>query len=914
MALRKSLLRQHIQRALLPSHPLRLAQSPWILALGVLASQPITPLYAAESHYEWNCVPGGNQGWSCEERVAPGPAYKRPQHSSGKTRAAAGSAEAAAAKPRNLPAAQVDWIDESLLTAEQKASMASGCCGQYIEPVRTDEDANLDPDKAPLRADADSSEWQQETTAVLKGDVNLIQGYRQVQAGQATLDQAEGTALLEGDIRLREPGMLLTGARAKLHIDSGEAQIEDASYLIHEAHLRGDSAAIELRDDKVLILDNATFTRCEPDSNTWYLKGSELKINPNTQQGYGKHVRLNIKGVPVFYTPYIRFPAGPDRQSGFLFPSISSSDSGGIDLAVPYYFNLAPNYDLTLTPRYIADRGEMLEAEFRHLSKSFESSISLAYLADDEGGDDPDREDLVDDGILSEEEAYPYRGEDRWLLGIDQLGGLRSRWFSRIDYTAVSDVDYFRDLDNASLQVNSATHLRKLGTLGYRGEHWLYQVTAEEFQTLSTLSEKQYKQLPRINVDGNYRLAGDLVIDLKHEYVNFDHPEKGDADLRTREKITGERAFIDYNLTWDKQWLWGFFRPGVGLKSLHYQLDDEYLNPGAEDAPSYTVPQASLDTGLFFEREGALFGNRYLQTFEPRLFYFYSEQENQDDSIDVIGTQDIDFDTSDLTFSYHQLFRDTRFTGHDRIDDDERVTVGLTTRFIDPNSGLERLSASLGQIFYLEDRGITINDTLADSLAREDSQRDDSEFAAQFSARIGDHMRFNSDIVWDADNSDKVSRGSASLRYQDEQYRLFNLSYRYIRNDPLASDPLDLDRDGDLTDEISRTIEQGDLSFSWPLFGNWSAVGRANYDFTFNRELETLFGVEYNDCCYRVRLVARKWVDNELIDQIQTLDLEEDQGIFLEFQLKGLGSLGSKIRGILNDGIYGYEERERNFK
>ena len=903
MAPRKSLLRQHIHRALKPT------QTPWLLALGILASQPITPLYAAESHYEWSCSAAANgQGWDCSEQVAPGAAYKRPQHST--RRAATGATIASADKPRNLPAAQVDWVDEKQLSDEQKVDLASGCCGTYIEPVRTDDEAKLNPEDAPMRASAESSEWIQESIAVLEGDVKLTQGYRQLQSDKATLDQDANTALLEGNIRLREPGVLMTGNTATMNMNSGEAQIQNASYLVHDAGARGDANSIDIDGNKVLTLDDGTFTRCEPDSNTWYLQGSELKIDPNTNQGTGKHVRLNIKGVPVFYTPYIRFPAGSQRQSGFLFPSISSSDGGGLDLAVPYYFNLAPNYDMTLTPRYLADRGEMLEAEVRHLSEGFDTVVSAAFLSSDKGGQDTDKDDLIDKGLLTENQAYPHKGEDRWVFGVDQVGGLNSRWYSRIDYTQVSDVDYFRDLNNASLQVNSNTHLKKSGIFGYRSNHWLYEVKAEEFKTISTSAAEQYKQLPRIRIDGDYRLGDNWLLDLNHELVSFDHRDKDDTAI-----ITGDRARIDYELAWDKQWIWGFFKPSVMVKSLHYKLDDEYLVAGANDAPSFTAPQASVDTGLYFEREGSLIGNRYLQTFEPRLFYFYSERENQDELIDITaGGADVDFDTSDLTFTYSQLFRDTRFTGGDRIDDDNRLSIGLTSRIIDPNSGVERFSASLGQILYFDDRSVSLTQKEDAALLNELNQRDDSEFAAQFGAQFGDFWRLRSDIIWDESENSKVRRGSASLRYKDDDLRLFNLSYRYTRKDPLLSDPNDLDNDGDVNDEISQTIEQGDVSFSLPLFGNWSTVGRANYDFTHNRELESLLGVEYNDCCYRFRLVARKWLDNDLHSSVNSLGLEEDQGIFFEFQLKGLGSIGSKVTGVLNEGIYGYEEREKTFK
>ncbi len=897
MARRTPLLRQQIQRALRPN------QTPRLLALGVLASLPITPLQAAEQNLQWHCKPAGD-GWACDEKPAPGPAYKRPPHN---TSAATNGPRST----RGLSAAEIDWVAEEELTPEQLEQMPAGCCGSYIAPERSDSEATLDPEQAPLRAEADSSRWLQQNTAVLQGDVKLTQGYRQLQADSAELDKGSNTGILSGNVQMREPGVLITSERAKMNMDTGAAELENATYLLHDAHLRGSSAAVKMTPEKVLTLEDGSFTRCEPDGNAWSLHSSELTLDPNIGEGWGKHVRLHVAGVPVFYTPYLRFPIGDERKSGFLFPSISSSDNGGVDVSVPYYLNLAPNYDMTLSPRVISDRGEMLETEIRHMSTHFDTVVSTAWLADDSGGDDQDLEDLIDDGVITEEEAYPFRGEDRWLLGVEQFGGRQSRWFTQIDYTAVSDVDYFRDLGTTSLEVNSTSQLKKYGTAGYRGDHWLLQAEATEYQKLWDDAEQQYKQLPRLTLDGHYRMPADFELQLDHDFTAFDHRDKERDGL-----ITGERLRLDYALTWDQQWMWGFFRPGVKLKHLSYRLDDDYLQAGANDTPSFTVPQGSLDTGLFFEREGNLFGNGYVQTFEPRLFYFYSDRENQDELINV-GTgrlRTVDFDTNDLTFGYSQLFRDSRFSGSDRIDDDNRLSVGLTSRFIDASTGIERFSASLGQVFYHDDRAIAIDLTEAQALAQAENQRSDSDFAAQVSARLGKYLRFNSEVMWDADNSDRVSRGNASLRYIDEQYRIFNLSYRYDRIPPLPSDPTDLDGDGILNEEIEQSIEQGDLSFVWPIAGDWNAIGRANYDFTHQRELETLIGVEYNDCCYRVRLVARKWLDNANANVLESLDLEEDRGIFLEFQLKGMGSIGSKVSGILSDGIVGYEQRDNGIQ
>ncbi len=897
MALRKSLLRQQIKRAILSAQP------SWLITVGILVSQPVTLSHAADSHLQWQCQPSKDgQSWHCQEAPATGAAYKRPAH-----RDTPAQASLKATRQQSTgSAAETDWVSLDSLTAEQRKQVVNGCCGAYIEPTRTDEDADITPEDAPLRASADNSEWTQETRAVLKGDVLLTKGYRQVRADEAQLDQANNTTDVSGHVRIREPGLLVMADSAHLMNNTNEASATNASFLMHESHLRGDAKRIDLDDTDIMSLDESSFTRCTPDSNAWLLKTSELELDPNSDQGTGKHVRLHIKGVPVFYTPYLRFPISDKRMSGFLFPTISTSDNS-VDFAAPYYFNLAPNYDMTLTPRVITNRGEMLEAEFRHLSSQFATELSVGYLANDEGGSNDLTDSLIAQGAITEQEGYPNKGQDRWVVGLQQQGGFSTRWYSRIDYTEVSDVDYFRDLDSASLEVKRASHLRQHGAAGYRTDNWLYEVSLTAFQALSESAEDQYKQLPRIRIDGNYQLPADFVVNLDHEAVRFDHDKKDANRL-----ITGDRLRLDYGLTWNQEWLWGFFKPGINMKSLHYQLDDEYLQTGANSSPSFTVPQASLDTGLYFER----YGSSFIQTFEPRLFYLFSDRKNQDELINIgTGTKrTVDFDTSELTYGYSQLFRDTRFAGGDRIDDTNQLSVGLTTRFIDAASGIERFSASLGQIFFYEERGIELYQTEQVALDQHDNNRSDSAYAARMTAQLTPYLRANADITWDQDNADKVETGTATLRYFDDQARIVNMSYRYSRQQPLTSDPLDLDGDGSFTDEIARTTDQGDVSFAWPIAGNWSAIGRYQYDFTHQRELETLFGVEFNSCCYRLRLVAREWIDQDLINTVSSINDEMDKGIFFEFQLKGLGGLGSTTSGALNDSIEGYEQRELRFK
>jgi len=885
-----TLLRQHISRALKPQ------KTPLLLTLGLLTGGAMLPANAQDTHqdsrYEWRCSPAGD-GWQCREVKANGAAYQRPTHV---TRHSAASAKQSsntdsakrADLPRDLNAAQVDWVKAENLTEQQRREIAQGCCGRYIEPVRSDADAQLDPASAPLRADADSSELLQNSLAILKGDVRLSQGSRLLQADSAELDQANNTAKLSGQIRLREPGVLITGSEMFLDIDSGDAKVSDASFVMHEQKLRGEASELQHSTAQTLTLMDGAFTQCEPESNVWELRGSELSIDQATQQGYGKHVRLNVKGVPVFYTPYLRFPVGDQRMSGLLFPTLSSGDAGGLDLAVPYYLNLAPNYDATLTPRLKDGHGAMLEAEVRHLSEHFNSEVSLGFLGSDDGGSDDDLDQRINDGSITASEAYPHKGQDRWLASIEQSGGLDSRWYSELDMTAVSDDDYFRDLDTASLEVSSQTHLEKTAELGYRGQHWSSSVRVTEYQTI-TEAREPYKQRPRINVDGRYRLADNWLLELDHEYVEFDH--KDDSN-----NTTGERVRLDYSLTWDKQWLWGFLKPSGKLKSLSYKLDEANLDASDRDSPSVTVAQGALDAGLFFERQGA----GYLQTFEPHLFYFYSDYENQDELVNA----EVDFDTSELTFNYNQLFRDSAFSGGDRIGDDNRLSVGLTTRFIDDTTGVERLRASIGQIFHFDDRAISINQTTAEALNDASNTDPDSELATQVAAQIGDFWRFKADLMLDPDSNDKVSRGSTSLRYHDDSDNLFNLGYRYTRKNPITVN----------SELVEQHIKQADISFVLPLFGNWNVIGRQNYDFTNKRELETFAGLEYNSCCYRMRIVGRQWVDSDLLNIVDDSQLDEDKGIFFEFQLIGLGGSGNAVTSILKDGIYGYDTREENLK
>lgn len=832
-------------------------------------SQTQSPSADTNSHTEWRCDTTASGSWSCTEYTAPGPAYAKPPHRYLKRRGA--MAKAGPKKetlglntPRNL-----DWVDETALSEEQKQSQADGCCGRYIEPPRDYPDAELNPDDAPLRASSTTTEAQ-DKVASMKGDVQISQGYRQVRSDTAVLNQDARTATLAGQVQLREPGLLMLGKEAHFNLDSGELSVDDATWVFHESAIRGTAGTVTRQEDGMIFIDNASYTTCEPGNNTWTMASSNIAIDPQTGMATAKHLRIKVKDVPVVYLPWIRYPVDGRRASGLLFPELSFSDKNGLDYAQPIYLNLAPNYDATITPRYIQERGEMLELELRHLSRVTETTLGGGWLGDDDGGD------VSLDPIT---QMKPLQGEDRWLANVDHRGGIGQRWGSTIDYTKVSDEDYFRDIGNATLEARSQTHLKQFAGLNYTTRNWTLGISGTEYQTLINNTDEQYQQLPRVHANGEYRLragAQDLLFKLHNQFTVFDHDDKN--------RVTGDRLRSDFAVTLDKQWLWGYFRPTLKLKHLSYELDDP-LTVGGDDNPSTTVPVGIIDTGVFFERASSLFGD-LTQTLEPRIYYLNAKTEDQSDNPD--------FDTDELTFSYQQLFRDERFSGGDRISDAEQVTVALTTRLIDASTGIERLHASIGQVFYLDDREVALNY----AASNEELQRNDSDLAAEFGAQLNKRWRFQSDILYN-DDSDLVNKGSFSLRYRGANKARFNASYRYTREDPRFVGG----------EEFDANIEQADLSAYLPISSRWSLMTRWNQDITNSRELEVFGGIEYNSCCWRAAIIARHWLERDDDLLIPEEELEYDDGIFLQIQLKGLAGTGGTLDSILSDGIYGYEPR-----
>ena len=813
------------------------------------------------TYLQWDCATGKNGEWLCGKKSVLGKEYPRPSETKAFDILVDEETQTELV-PQVRMAKNLDWVEEEDLTTEQLAKRASGCCGAYIEPKRDYPDSTLKPEDASLRVASKSTELVQDNIAHLKGNVHITQGYRQARSDEATVDQIGRTLDLSGHVELREPGVLLHGDTVHMNMDSLDIEINDATYLFHESSARGTAGKLQRPGGDIFYINNGAYTTCEPSNNTWRIVSSELEINPGTGIATGKHVRLEIKDLPVIYIPWIRFSIDDRRTSGLLFPSWESTEENGLDFSQPIYLNLAPNYDATFTPRYIEERGAMAELEMRHLSLLSETIFSGAFLGDDDGGDDKD------EGLL----VGAQKGEDRWIADLQHNGGING-WKTTLNYTRASDTDYFQDLDSTTLQVNSQSHLKQNASFEKVTKNWDFLVMGSGSQTLIKNGLDQYKLLPRVEVNGDFS-SGSFDFIIKNQFSDYDHNENN--------KVTGRRLRADYAATWNRSWDWGYFRPTAKIKHLTYDLDGP-ISSGGDDSPSVTVPVGVIDTGIYLERETTWLTN-YTHTFEPRLYIVYANDQNQSD-LPV-------FDSGAMTFDYGMLFRDSKFSGGDRIADSKQISLGLTTRLIDENSGIERMRGSLGQIFYLDDRTVSL-----DSSVTKEMKRDDSPYAGEFELRLGDNWRAFADAQYDSDDKE-LDRASANFRYRGEGNRILNIGYRFNNEAPLIQGGKKYDND----------IEQSNFSAVYPMTRNLNFVATHKYDVTNARILETFLGIQYESCCIRVSLLGRKWIDRDDLVSLPMDKLDEDNGVFLSFQIKGIAGFGSKKwDSILKDGVAGYE-------
>jgi LPS-assembly protein len=748
-----------------------------------------------------------------------------------------------------------DWTPIKVIPLDQAALRCRQCQGQFLDPL-ANVDQSVPPGEADLEVTADDSEVT-ETKLYFNGNVSVQQGYRSVTADAVEIDRQNETAVASGNVTLREPGVVMTGSEIRYNSVSEQADLSHAQYVLHDRQLSGSAQALTRHADGNITISEGAMTYCAPDDPSWVIHAESLTIDPEQGEGQAWGAKLKVEGVPVFYLPWVQFPVDSRRKTGLLFPDIGSDSRGGLDITQPIYFNLAPNYDALYRPRHIEERGLLHQGQGRWLSDTAGYwEMNGGWIGDDE----------------RYQNANPTNNSHRWLFNTQHNGEFGPAWRTKIAYTRVSDPEYIRDLDNNRLSAQRQTALQQLGRVDWLGEDWQVRLDVERFQSLADDIRNDYQKLPQITA----RWRGDqnwmgvepiLLTQLSH----FDSESV---------RVTGERLYMEAGLTMPNRWAYGFLTPTVKYRSVSYELDDFPLIE--DDSPDAGSVMASLDGGLIFERQTSLFSSKVTQTLEPRAYYLYSEYEEQ--------SGQPDFDSAELTFSYDQLYRDTRFSGHDRIDDADQLSLGVTSRFMDNATGNETLRASIGQIFYFRDRGVRLNQIDPD--LREST----SAIAAELALSPSRKWQVRASILYDPSDSD-FDAAYAQASFTPEHGKIFNLGYT-LREPP----PSLIDRP---------VTEQANASAYYPINDTWSVFGAYAYSLEASEAVESMVGFEYDDCCWRVRLLYMRYVDTLVGDIVDFNDpnLERESSFQIQVMLKGMGGFGGRVDELLSDMIRGFTKK-----
>ncbi len=681
--------------------------------------------------------------------------------------------------------------------------------------------------------EADEGILQAQGISSLEGNVIIQQDENLIHADKATYDNRDGNVTAFGNVLFSTDSMQLKSSEVHYQMRTGKGAMKNAEYILTSGLGHGSSKLLKQNGKEKTQLKDATFSTCPPGHRSWHLASSDIKLNHTTQEGVARNVTFKAGNIPLFYTPYFSFPLNDQRKSGFLAPNFKVSERSGTIFSTPYYLNLAPNFDATLTPNILTKRGLKLDTEFRYLTANDKGVINFEYLPGDN----------------------VFNNEDRSLVSIKHKTQISKNTQLSINAADISDVDYFQDFGDSLINSSIAALERRID-LTHLGKNWSFNTSLQDYKVLDStniqdINNNPYSRLPelRFQYTPAYKTNHTQYF-FETELVNFD---KNNATTGLRLDINGIASRYFGNSAW-------YVEPSLQLRHTQYSLDLDNTATSIDNSPFRTLPTASIDAGLFFER--MIKNKSKIQTLEPRLLYTYTPFKDQS-NIPIFDSAAASFSTST------RLFAKNRFTGKDRIGDTNQLTAALTTRLIDADDGHEILTASIGQIFFFNDRKVTLPNDPVESGSS-------SELALELAGELNNRIRIIASTYWDP-QKETFSSTETRLHYKDNKGRRINLAYR----------------------NLDEELEQAEISFSTPINDNWSLVGKFERDLKNDRFLETLGGVEYTNCCWKTRLVARRFLtsDNVTYDNVP----------FIEFELKGLGNLGTGATDLLEEQIYGYD-------
>ncbi|MEY4761933.1 MAG: hypothetical protein RLZZ200_1789 [Pseudomonadota bacterium] len=569
--------------------------------------------------------------------------------------------------------------------------------------------------------------------ARVKGQVQLRQGDRQLSADEVRVDTTRNGVDVSGNVRYEDPELRVTGKAG--HYEAGAAQFTAAEFQMLQQSSRGSAGAIRLKPDGTLELDDVFYTTCPPESVDWRIDASRVELDSAHQTGIARHARVRFKDVTLFYLPWISFPTGPERKSGFLFPSLGSSSRGGLQLSTPYYVNFAPNIDATLEPTLYSRRGLDLSTELRYLTTRGRGSLDANLLPHD--------------GVF---------GSARSRLRVASVTELPRDWRLNIGAENVSDASYFEDFAQGADKTSIAFLPRQL-ELSYRDDVWRSGALLRNYQTIDrglSLIDRPYTELPRLYASGLWR-KGTRALPIEYGF------ESEAVDFRRGVGAQGWRVDMMPQVQMRAEGAGYFVRPSLAFRSTAYQLTD--VGPGVDTSPRRNLPIASLDTGLLFERTAGSHGKRLI-TLEPRLMYLYVPYRRQD-SLPV-------FDTGLPDLNWVELFRTNRYVGADRVGDANQLSAGVTSRLFASNSGTRYLAATLGQTVYFEQPKVLLPGEVARG-------RQLSDLIARAELKAFEDWSVDLGLQWNP-HERQAEKTEVRVQYRPEGAKVMNLGYRFQRN------------------------------------------------------------------------------------------------------------------------------------
>ncbi|MEZ8197965.1 LPS assembly protein LptD [Vibrio splendidus] len=718
-----------------------------------------------------------------------------------------------------------------------------------IEPAAENET------QLPAHVESDRLEAINGDKAIYSGDVRVTQGNKTILADNVTLHQQENIVVAEGNVNFSDGQIKSVSDRATNNLTTDEMTLENTDYEFLCEPGRGNAVYVSKTGKAVYEIEDGSITSCPIGDNAWRLRASSISVDQDEEQATFYNPRFEIQSVPVFYLPYLTVPVGDTRKTGFLYPTVSYGSSDGFEAEIPVYWNLAPNYDLETTFKYMQERGTQLNSKFRYLSDFGSGSIESEYLPDDK--------------------KYSEKG-DRWGAQLQHSGIFQESWLFEVDYSKVSDIDYFTDL-SSGIGNREDGQLLQEGRATYRSQNWDASVLVRDFQVLTTSNNLPYRLMPQLEY--NY-YAPEVM-----EYLDFDmisHVSMFDTDASG--KPSANRIHVEPGITIPVGNTWGTWTTEARLLGTYYQQDLDGVDTGAgsdyeglEESVSRVIPEFRSHAGVVLERDTTIVGN-YTQTLESQVQYLYVPEEDQSD----IGL----YDTTLLQTDYYGLFRSRKYSGVDRIAAANQVSYGASSRFFD-DEYKERLNISFGQIFYFDKE---TKQTL--SSEGSDAKTNYSSWAIEMDFNYDDYLFYHGGVQYDIDTS------AMQLANSTIEYRFgggyIQTNYRYVTeeyiNETVDFDVSSITRDG---------ISQAGLLGAYQISPKWNTSAQYFYDLTTQENLEWLARLNYKSDCWYIGFTYSNRLTNNISDPNTTPEYENNFSV--NFGIVGFGTNIGSDSGAVGD-------------